>query len=162
MKAHGFRLFALTLAMAMLAVLCFAVAGCSDSGSSGSASDAASPDGSSVVAPEFVGTWELESMEDSADEELRSMQDIGYNMFFVLSEDGKATYEFLGYAEEGTYEKTSATEATLNLEDDDNWTNTMRIEDGKLILESVDGGICAFKKITEEEHQAYNEEFDLG
>lgn len=156
------------LAVAFAFALSLALAGCG--GSSGASASSEAPSSSAASAESsaesakaadegFAGTWKLSAMDDLEDEGLESMIDSGYCMFFVLQEDGTASYEFLGFADKGTYQPKSDTEASLTLTDEDNWKDKMFLEDGQLKVESVDGGFAYFTRITEAEHQAYNDEY---
>lgn len=68
----------------------------------------------------FVGEWELVGMTEDGvetpDEDLELMKSFGMNITLTLSDDKKASFDFMGEATEGTWEAKSASEIELSME----------------------------------------------
>lgn len=103
---------------------------------------------------EFVGTWQMTSMEDSFDtyteEDITSMEELGTVSDLVLNEDGTASLSLFFTSFSGTWEAEGATMATCSFEGEDGMggvgtltlmddTLTLYLDDIKMTFARTDG-----------------------
>lgn len=117
------------------AVFCLALVGCGGGGGQNAAKN-------------FIGTWELSSMEAEGDsfgeEDLAMLKGLGLNVTLSMSEDKSFALDFMGEAINGTWEAKDANTVTLNAEDTLG-TIDGTLADGKLTIE-VGGDKIVFIK----------------
>ena len=92
-------------------------------------------DESGVSEQDFVGVWDIETMggaDDIADQDdLALLKEMGYSICITLWADGKARFDYVDEAMEGTWKYAGDNKATMTLEGS---SGDITIEDGVLVL----------------------------
>ena len=112
-----------------MAVLCFALVGC----------------GGGVDKSNYTGDWTLTSSSNANIDEksVELMKSLGVENSLTLNDNGSGTLRLLGDSSDVTWEATSNASGTLKRNGN---SSAIRLEDGKLTLEDVEGSSYVFSR----------------
>ena len=101
--------------------------------------------GGSNAEKNFIGVWELETMEEDGEvTDASTFVDLGLAITVEFTADKKCKWDFFSDKTEGAWELKDDTTATLSMKDSEEKVEA-KLTNGKLVLEQ-DGAKMTFKK----------------